>query len=262
MLVIVDEFLDIAQLPDQGYSRKVKPVKIGKKYSRLQDTLKETKAGWRQKVLSPTPYQVSEELEYFSGAAGEERDMVYFYEPRYTSEETLHRVRNWLLPEKRLYPVPVYGNRAELLYLMDMLSKWLNSYDPPLTYQDVTGYAEKLRKRIRRWILSPLPMAVFQWKKQNTIYQLEKRTTFLLMEVKPGQKPVIHKPGNLRNIWDKLSEELQDQHIWAVCKGIDENLPGTYRQVHIEEPALPVNVPFVQVVATTATDTDLLEARK
>lgn len=260
MLFLLDETLDIRPQPLPNHRYEIKPVRIGRKYKSLKDALEEINPGWRAKKLSPKPYRLSEELEFFSRAARDEEEIVYFYEPRYSSVGILSRIRNWLLPETHLIHIPIYGNLAEIVYLIEAIRHWCERRNSSDGQQELSVYIKKLQGRLKRWILSPMPMAVHQWKKRHTVYKPLNKKPFLLVEVTQQQKIDLRESGELTRLWGSLSDHVPERHrLWAVCKGVTEDLPEGARQRHIKEPVLPVNVPFVEAVTGPRFDTILME---
>lgn len=246
MLVVLDEWFHFENFPAEHYA--VKPLKIGRKHQSLQQSLKQEGSGWLSKRLPLKPYSIAEELEFFTKLVTEQETILYFYEPRYTSTDNLYRVRNWLLPEKQLYPVPVYGNRAEVLYLMHHLVETLGQ-KRTVTYQELQKDIKGLKDQATCLIISPEPTRLVEWKKLNSVYKGVGKKQYCLVKVEEQQKIKTSEIGELAVLWRKvLKEEASGGDIWAVCKGVAEELVPSKHFYRVGEPAPPVNVPFVHAV--------------
>ena len=185
MLVVLDEWFHFENFPAEHYA--VKSLKIGRKRQNLQQTMKEARSGRSTKRLPLKPYDVTEELEFFTELVTEHETILYFYEPRYTSTDNLYRVRNWLLPEKQLYPVPVYGNRAEVLYLMHHLVEKLGQ-NRTVTYQELQNDIEWLKGQATCLMISPDPTRLVEWKKLNSVYNGTGKKQYCLVKVEEQRK--------------------------------------------------------------------------
>lgn len=251
MLLLVDEWFHVADLSECHHRYRVKPIKLEKKYDSLSAALTNVKPGWLTKQLPLKPYRPDEEVAFFSGLAEDDREIVYFYEPRYTSANVLDRLRSWLLPDRKLFPIPVQGNRAEALYLMHVVSAWFERQEHPIAYRDVLAFTNRAKSRLEYWMLTPEPKKMVSWRHLNAVHRSSKGGIYSLIECPPDRKIKLHGSASFHDLWHKLLQRKNtDRIVWTVCKGAPqlEEMPGTVQQYHLQEPVLPVNIPFVQVV--------------
>lgn len=251
MLVVLDEWFHCQALSVEKDKCTIKPVQVGNKRESLQRTLQSVKPGWLTKHLRLKPYEWHEELAYFSEIAQNHRYVLYFYEPRYANIDNLFRIRNLLLPDKQLYLVPVYGNRAEALFLLHHVCQWWEQQPLTVTFRALQTYTEQLKRQMTRIIITPEPLKLVNWKKMNAVYRASGKKTYCLVKSEGRQKSKKSEVGELTQLWRNMLEDVEeDQEVWALCKGIPEELPALDHVYRIGEPALPVNIPFVHAVIT------------
>lgn len=249
MLVVLDEWFHCETLPVEKDRYVIKPIKIGSKAQSLQLTLQNAKPGWLTKHLRLKPYELREELTFFSEIVQNDQSVIYFYEPRYANNDNLLRLRNLLLPDKQLYPIPVYGNHAEALFLIHRVCRWWEQQHASVTYRNLRTYTEQLKSQLTRIMISPEPLKLVNWKKFNAIYRVASKKTYCLMKSEGRQMSKKNEIGELTHLWRYVLEDVkEDEEVWAVCKGISEELNPAHHFYRIGEPAPPVNVPFVHAV--------------
>ncbi|CAM4221611.1 hypothetical protein [Lederbergia lenta] len=240
MLVLVDEFLALDQ------TERIKKIKLKGKFYQLQDAIRLINPRLVARKLKIQLPSLNDELEYFSKLFQEEDKIVYFYDARYQSGEILDRIQNWLLPDKILWPIPIVnGNKAEFLFLLDEVMQY---NDASTSYTDLMARINTLRSNMTYWIMSPSPMLVFSPNKYNAIYKKKERNIFLLTEVLSKNRVKTHQSGEVNALWSYLREKKQIDEIWAVSKGITSELPALHKHVKLEEPTLPVGIPYIQIL--------------
>lgn len=240
MLVLVDEILSL-----QNNDEFVKKAKLKGKYNQLDDALRFIKPSFfTRKIVFKTP-TLNEELEYFIKLFEEHDKIAYFYDSRFRSGELLNRLQNWLLPDKVLWPIPINGNKAELLYFVEEVRR-LDA--EKATYTDVLKLMKGRGRTRRNWVISPSPMKVIRPKKHNAIYKPKNYQVFVLMEVLADKRIKTHQTGTIDRLWKVLTEEQETEQVWAVSKGLDIDLPHAMKHVQLENECLPVGVPYIQAV--------------
>ncbi|MBM7095042.1 hypothetical protein JSY36_04655 [Bacillus sp. H-16] len=254
MKLVIDESIGITkEAADERYGPEAAVIKdtrvSSKKDQHLTDYLKETEPGFLRKGVKTIPYSLQEEVAWFQSVSEEGGPVVYFYDEQYTASDVILRVRNWLLPETSLHPVPVgsLSGAAEVLFLIEEL---LKHKDGLTDYENLSHFTDERQTGSTVWVITtPKAKPLLEKKKRFSIYKKKEITEYSLIKVH-GQTVKTALKGPL----DKLVEAvLKEGENWLVIrKGLDQelDLQGKGEEVTLSEQTLPVNIPYIQFVQT------------
>jgi hypothetical protein len=250
MLVVIDEHFGVSSLPDSNLAIVLKPAKVFLRRQQvpLQAAIEETPPGFFAKTIRLKPYTLEEEIGFFKRFAGRTEQLLYMYDPAVYDSELLLRLRNWLLPELQLLPIPMTGNRAWLYCLTQTVTRLIRS-GRRLTYQQIVTYIQQLQSLQTQWILSPDATLFVFGNKCNAVYKPPTKPTFKLMQIPPGGKPALLRAGRLSELWDYVIQaNSKSEKIWAIQKGTDDRLAGADYLLQLPATSFPVHIPYVQAL--------------
>jgi len=252
MLIVIEELFGITSLPFLHLQFRIKPTLVLKKEQSLRELIEKTKPGFFSTPLGLRPYTLSEELAYFMDASQEFETIVYFYDPDYTSIENLYRIRNILLPDRRLIPIPfdgVKGNRAELIYLIHTLSDWADKQTQHLTYEKFLIHSQYFKSRCTPWSIVAELAPFAEVKKHRTVFQRPSKLSFKQVYAEADGKLKVHKTGELLDLWKQMMlAKTEGKRVWVVRKGVETELPDADFVFDLGNMSLPVNIPYVHAI--------------
>ncbi len=252
MLIVIEELFGIASLPFAHIQLRIKPTLVHKKEQTLRELIDKTKPGFFTTVLGLRPYSLSEELDYFMDASRQEQTILYFYDPGYTAVENLYRIRNILLPDRKLIPIPfdgIKGNKAELIYLIHMMEDWTLKQTQHLTYEKFLIHTQYFKSRCTPWSIVSELAPFTEEKKHRGIYQPPSKLSFKQVYAESNGKLKVHKAGELLDLWQQmLAAKTEGKSVWAVRKGVSAELPGVDYLFDLENQSLPVNIPYIHAI--------------
>jgi hypothetical protein len=251
MLVIADEHLGYTSIPSHPFPFFVKPVNVlqSRKPMALRAAIESTPPGIFAKRLRLQNGSVLEDIHFFASLTDVGNKMLYLFDPSVTSYERLLRIRNWLLPEIRLIPIPVRGNRVELYFIVQTLTNWLSQYGNEASYQQILAHVEQWRRMCTQWILSPKASLFVMGDKCNMVYKSNPYAAYKLIRIPPDGRPSLLKAGSLASLWDHvLTSKNANEQIWALQKGTNAELAGIDFLCKLDAQTLPVNIPFVHAI--------------
>lgn len=250
MQIVLDEHFGMSRIQGVNAEIQIKPVKVmqGRERVPLQVAMEGIRPSFFAKAVPIAGSPSNEEIEYFRREISA-NTILYFHDPRYSPQENLLRIRNWLLPEKHLLPVPIWGNRVQLFYLIHAVSRWMSLQKSHIGYQDLLIFLEKLEQQMTSWILSPKPMSLIYEQKRDAIHKPDLRKMYKQIQQMPNGKIMFQRSGSVEQLWnDLLTQKGEHQQVWAVRKGTTAELPEADYILDLPDFSLPIHVPYVQIL--------------
>src|SRR5699024_2550398 len=100
------------------------------------------------------------------------------YDPVHTSYDMLMRIRNWLLPDKKLFPVSLTANRAQILWEIENLTTLSSNELRTMRYEDVQNKISLLRNNTAGWIITSKLKPFFYKQKSLKNFATKKEMEF------------------------------------------------------------------------------------
>lgn len=264
MVIVLEELYGMRSIPFMSTEVKIKPTLLRGGLP-LREYIQQTKRSLLPSALPLQSYSLSEELVFFKGIAEQAEISLYFYDPAYTSIQNLYRVRNLLLPDHKLIPIPfdaMKSNKAELLYLMDALADWAGKQDAPLTYEKFLLHTQYFKSRCTPWSLVAEVGPFTHVKRHRRLHKPPAKPLFKQVYTHTDGKLKVHKTGDLLELWQQiLAAKTEEKQAWVVRKGITTDLPGSDIIVDLDNQTLPVHIPYVQAIFAPIHISNLLDAR-
>lgn len=221
------------------------------------------KSGWLKRE-SPyfRPTNFHEDLPFFSDREGDNEVYIYLYDPAITIREELFRVRNLLLPGKRLYPYPVVKHRGYLAFILSYLL-FLIQQNKKTDYNELFRQMDDLTSLMQMFIIGK-GTAPFQTDNRRFAYPIsfqkgtkEKKLSLFEYDLQK-KKYRKRQKSDLFTLWEEI-QRMQDEKstLWIVEKG-ELNASPIWEQIRLSQPdirwftldssELPKNIPFLHIL--------------
>jgi|GEM_PF-4627865 len=256
MLIVVEELFGIHSLPFSHIQLKIKPTFVPKNELTLKGIIEKTKPGFFSKQVRMRPYSITDEIEYFMDISQDSETILYFYDPGYTSIDVLYRIRNLLLPERKLIPIPFEGskgNKAELIYLIYTVSDWYGKQAQYIGYDQFLIHTQYFKSLCTPWSITSEIRPFTSDKKHQSIYKPLKRISYKQVYAAQNGKLKVHKAGELIDLWSQmLIAKTESKRVWVVRKGVSVELPDADFIFDLDNQTFPVNIPYIHAIFAPA----------
>ncbi|MDQ0337881.1 hypothetical protein J2S00_000664 [Caldalkalibacillus uzonensis] len=261
-MIVVDECLGLYEKPQFLGDETlyfVNLIKAGQADRGLQKQVERTKPRNILPSIKLKRKTLSDEIDFFTqvvhlNSAKQSRGQTwifYFYHSYYTDNQIIRKIQSLLLPEVFLLPIPVNASRAKALYMMYVLDRYIRQSHQNINFSELNFGINKSVQDLSCYLLSPKPLAQFKPHKWRYVYKHKQNSLFKLVHMKADGQVNLVDVDELQNLWPKvLSFKSEQKELWAVVKDLDDGekaISGTDFLYHIEQPAIPVNVPVIDV---------------
>lgn len=145
-----------------------------------------------------------EHIDYFLNI--DDDVLLYYYDPYYTSLNTLKRLRNWFSPNKNLMPISLPQNRAQFVMefqQLDALGDCLKDFQ----YKRILNEVQMLRQGNKSWIIAPNIKPFLRKTGVLKYIKSQNNPLYGLYKGDITRKSKSEDTGKPRVLWDKLLNE-------------------------------------------------------
>ncbi len=268
LLLVIDETTGLTEEHFLHTNLKIaiKLAKLKKRKERLSEYIEKRRSLFFHKDVNIVDRTLQEEIDYFTQFDDQNTEnlIVYFYDPSCTAYEKIRRLRNVLLPDNRLYPLPVTTNLAETCFLIDQLDQHQHVVTAPeMTYERFRQVVKSWLRNASSWLISTNVKSVLSRKKRHKIYRQPRKDVFHQVYISPSGQIVLEGKDSFSVLWkDTLSKIGKNKYIWMITKGVElsHSPDGLIRHVILHDSSFPAHVPYIQLFLPSASSSPSFQA--
>lgn len=249
MLVIVDESIALTNWTGEHYRYEVKPLQHT--FKQVLDESVEVKK--RPIQLSKRNklkyYSQIDELSFFTGLTQENSTILYIFDPHYTKELTMNRLQNWFLPDLLFRAVPLKGNHAALLYMLQKIDEWLAINGTTITYVNLIQLTDQLlsmQNHLEEYLITTRPHVFLKGRYLKRVFSNPKKKPYKLLQYKKKGLKRKAKSLEVDQLFQQLIDEQQAEG-WVVGQGVDINHQLNIHYHEQTEAGFPRCISYIQV---------------
>ncbi|UOE92266.1 hypothetical protein [Alkalihalobacillus sp. LMS39] len=246
MVIVVDESLGYKIEGVQlSHNVVIKPIQFVKPATTFKEVLDESHYHFFNKRITIKRYELEEEMNYFISLVNEHKEVVYFYDGRFTNVNHLSKIRSWLLPDYEINLIPIENNAELLFYLTKFDSIFLNK---KLSSHDITRKLKRLKRMSESYIISPNPL-IFKSKKKWLTYTPTREYQRFTESTIANRKLKLRTYSTLAHWSEEFQTKTTNKRVILVEKGINNQVNvQTERRINIETSTFPINIPYLHVL--------------